>query len=159
MISSRIQDPTHLAHCLEITFKDVFFDDLSNPLSYGTFQFVHDLKTNNLYRIESLFVKNHRLHQISLATSSPPPPTIEKSLRNPTPSCSVQSRPQCLQLSFCNRMAILKKVSQKNVGWFFGGVSCLVFLCFGWWECWKGFWGWNLKSVSMCLVKFWLVVC
>ena len=78
MISSRIQDPTHLAHCLEITFKDVFFDDLSNPLSYGTFQFVHDLKTNNLYRIESLFVKNHRLHQISSMTSSPSPNPIEK---------------------------------------------------------------------------------
>ena len=56
----------------------------------------------------------------------------KKGQGNPTPSCSVQSRPQCLQLSFCNRMAILKNVSLQNVRWFFGWFS-VVFI-FWWWN-------------------------
>ena len=113
---SRIQDPTHLAHRLEITFKDVFFDDLSNPWSYDNRSGKNNWNVHIVIDVKfPIFPWSQDQQSLGCKISQKKEPSASpKSLRNPTPSCSVQSRPQCLQLSFCNRMAILKTVSQRK---------------------------------------------
>ena len=184
MTSCRIQDPTHLAHCLEITFKDVFFDDLSNPLSYDNKSgkdleqsyrnrwqcpIFHDLRTN-FYRIESLGEewsaspnfscdnkeqrKNKSLPAWHLLLPSPQKKPGKPNSFMFGPKSTTVLTAFLLQQDGNPQKKLHRKTSDGFSEEFF-----LFFICW-WWECWKvledGIWN---PRRCFWLVRFWFVVC